>query len=257
MPGRYTPPSQRHKSGQDGLESGLGEIVKVFQPPSLEGPMCKGSPITNFAPLTSYSRLKSVDPTILVPGMCKVRAVSTSETHLTQAIMLLITGCPTYYKGFNDVLHVQPDEGLDFIDKSATLLPEAPLLPLYEAIKFDHPKHEFQQYNVVTGRGELKKLLSWVMQDQKKPFRIDIEKVHGKGVVLRRWEEKTIAGHGSNHKGYLRPAVHFRNNFEGMTCFPVRGNEDTFSYERVVSYVSIALLHQIVLSAYQSKQSEV
>lgn len=135
-----------------------------------------------------------------------------------------LSGCPTFYKGFSDLLSVEPDRGLEFVDKAATLLPGAPLLPLYEAVRFDDPDHDFSQYDVVTGRGELKKLLSWMMHAQKKEFRIDIETNNDNGLILRRWESKNVRYAGTDSKHPKTLAVHYRTNFEKATCFPIKGN---------------------------------
>jgi len=135
-------------------------------------------------------------------------------------------------------MRVPPDSGKTFIDKALSLLPEAPLLPLFEAIKQGDLNHDFSQYDIITGRGELKKLLAWVMNNQQKAFRIDIECNGNGGVVFRRWENVTLAGESSNIYG--KPAAHYRVKFEARTCAPVKGNEEAFSHERVINYVSIA-----------------
>lgn len=136
---------------------------------------------------------------------------------------------------------MDPDEGVEFIDKAATLLPTAPLLPMIEAVRFGDHNHNFDQYDIITGRGELKKLLSWVSSKQQKDFRIDIEKKNQSTLVLRRWELTNISRDGVQVKGQMGQTFHYRKNFETLTCLPVEGNEKAFSHQRVVSYVRLSL----------------
>lgn len=134
---------------------------------------------------------------------------------------------------------VKGDAGLQIVDNASTLLPDAPLLPLYEAVRRVEPDHDFDQYDIVTNRGELKKILSWILGEQKKEFRIEIETAGESRLLFRRWENQEFRPAGAQYYGrYAAPTVHYRNNFEQSTCFPVKGNEDAFSHVRVVAYVS-------------------
>ncbi|KAK9900309.1 hypothetical protein P389DRAFT_207831 [Cystobasidium minutum MCA 4210] len=205
------------------IEARVGSTVRTFKASNirLSKSMVTQAPITNFKPIASYSYIKSVQPTILVPG------------------------CPTLYKSFPAPLIVTRDTGLELVDKASALLPLAPLLPLFEAIRFVDPHHDFQQYDIVTERGALKKLLSWIMGDQKTEFRIDLETTSTAGLILRRWESASFRLAEGENVGIYGPAPHYRTNFELSTCFPVKGNEDAFSHVRVFSY-NLVGLHLLV-----------
>jgi len=115
-------------------------------------------------------------------------------------------------------MKVLSDSGKTFIDKTSSLLPEAPLLPLFEAIKQGDLDHDFSQYDIITGRGELEKLLAWVLNNQQKAFRIDIECNGTRGLIFRRWENIALAEEPVHRYG--KQAVHYRVNFEARTCAP-------------------------------------
>lgn len=165
--------------------------------------------------------------------------------HLHLIDYVLALGCPTLYKGFRSPLTVKGDAGLQIVDKASSLLPDAPLLPLYEAIRTVEPDHDFDQYDIITNRGELRKLLSWVIVEQKKEVRIEIEAAGQSRLLLRRWESQEFRPAGYHYGRYAAPSIHYRNNFEQSTCIPVKGNEDAFLHVRVVAYVSCTSPHVV------------
>lgn len=107
---------------------------------------------------------------------------------------------------------------------------------MLEAIRFNEPLHDFGQYDVNSGRGDLKKLLSWVDNTAREKFRIDIERQENGCITLRRWEASD-----SEHAGR---SLSYRVNFEDATFVRAVDEPISISHQRVLGYVSdnIAIL---------------
>jgi hypothetical protein len=143
-------------------------------------------------------------------------------------------GCPAAYVGLSGPTQVEPDSDLLFFDQGPMFLPNAPLLPLFESVKAGNPFHDFTQYDIITDRKNLKKLLKWISGSIE--FYIDIEcNGHG-GLIFRRWEPKDYR-QGSQCHGN---APHYRVGFEAAVTIPIKGLENVISHQRIVSYVSDA-----------------
>lgn len=92
------------------------------------------------------------------------------------------------YTPFKGSLPIELDAGWSFLDRAGALLPDCPMLPLFEAVRFIEPHHDFDTYKLISGCGDLKKLVSWARGDAHKQFRIDIQISPSGGLIFRRWE---------------------------------------------------------------------
>jgi len=112
---------------------------------------------------------------------------------------------------------------------NASLLPSAPFAPLFAAVKHLEPDYEWPKLDILTDRNGLRKLLRWVTGKADKDFRIDLELVGEKTVVLNRWEEKSGQ----------KPTYSFGygHNFEvAYTTSPTK--KRALGHHRIIEYVS-------------------
>jgi hypothetical protein len=89
---------------------------------------------------------------------------------------------------------LQPDDGSAYIDQNTARLEKYPMLPLFVAADAIHDKKaqiDWPTVDVVTDRNGLRKLLRWLNPSpgrEVRDFRIDVQLVGSKTIVLRRWE---------------------------------------------------------------------
>jgi hypothetical protein len=92
---------------------------------------------------------------------------------------------------------LQPDDGSNFVNQNKVRMPQYPWLPLLAAADAIHDKKapvEWPALDVITDRNGLRKLLRWLNSSEGREvrnFRIDVELVGTKTIVLSRWEGRT------------------------------------------------------------------
>ncbi|KAI9448926.1 hypothetical protein F5148DRAFT_987853 [Russula earlei] len=158
------PPEADIKEGLD--TSNLIETIP--QPVRLSAP--KDVPIENVRYLASYNWVDTEKPTIVVPGS------------------------PGVFTGRDVPFTLQPDTGSNFIDQNAGHLSDYPMLPLFTAVDVMYGNEapvDWPSVDVITDRNGLRKLLRWLSPSAGREvcdFRIDVELIGTKTIVLGRWE---------------------------------------------------------------------
>jgi hypothetical protein len=107
-------------------------------------------------------------------------------------------GSPALWKERVLPFTLEPDDGTSFIDQNGAKMSQYPMLPLFAAAdamrddgKKAPPPVNWPDVDVITDRNGLRKLLRWLNPSQgrqPRDFRIDVELVGAKTIVLNRWE---------------------------------------------------------------------
>jgi len=124
-------------------------------------------------------------------------------------------------------LTLKRDTGAEFIDMNASLLSSAPFAPLFEAVNYLEPKYQWPKLDILTDRNGLRKLLRWATGKTDRDFRIDLELVGERTVVLSRWEEHNKQMPYAN-SGYGR-------NFE-VVYSTSPGKKRALGHHRIIEY---------------------
>ncbi|KAI0265703.1 hypothetical protein BC834DRAFT_175025 [Gloeopeniophorella convolvens] len=133
----------------------------------------KEIPIKDVKYVASYNWVDAKDPTIAVPGS------------------------PALWTERSVPFTLRPDDGSNFVDQNAARLSTYPMLPLFAAADTIHGKNppvEWPELDIVTDRNAMRKLLRWLSPPDPKTgrelrdFRIDVQLVGEKTIVLSRWE---------------------------------------------------------------------
>jgi len=88
---------------------------------------------------------------------------------------------------------LRPDKGDNLVDQNTSRLGDYRMLPLFTAADAIHDKSpvDWPAVDVITDRNGLRKLLRWLNPSagrEVRNFRIDIELVGSKTIILGRWE---------------------------------------------------------------------
>ncbi|KAH9175674.1 hypothetical protein EDB89DRAFT_1903787 [Lactarius sanguifluus] len=169
-PGRDTASEVNIKQGLD-----TSKIIETIpQPTRASAP--EDLPIENVKYVASYNWVDTDKPTIVVPGS------------------------PAIWTGHALPFTLQPDDGSVFVDQNSARLSEYPMLPLFAAADAIHgPKTtaspvDWPTVDVITDRNGLRKLLRWLNPSpgrEVRDFRIDIQLVGTKTLMLGRWEGRS------------------------------------------------------------------
>ena len=140
-------------------------------------------------------------------------------------------GSPPVWRGRTMPYAVPRDTGTVFVDQNAARLSSSPLLALVAAVSHHAPTFPLSSVDFVTDRNGLRKLWRWVSGDDGAgTFRIDIERVGARTVLMERWEvERTQAG----GPGYEK-------EFEKASTTPAAGCERATGHHRILTYVGFA-----------------
>lgn len=105
------------------------------------------------------------------------------------------------------------------------------MLPMILAVKHVDPEHALSDYDIVTDRNGLKKLLRWINQtDQYRDFRIDIEIVGIDTLLFSRWDIRT----------YEQGGAGFGHEFKKLTVKEAGWKESLqLDHRRIVAYVCL------------------
>ncbi|KAH9971999.1 hypothetical protein BGW80DRAFT_1317515 [Lactifluus volemus] len=151
------------------IKQGLDTIIETIRAPTRPTAI----PIKNVKYVASYNWVNTENPTIVVPG--------SPAQWTVQALPFTL----------------QPDNGTSIIDQNGARSPEHPMLPLFTAADAIHGKEapvDWPNVDMITDRNGLRKLLRWLNLapgKEVRDFRIDVELVGTKTVILNRWESRT------------------------------------------------------------------
>ncbi|KAI9433788.1 hypothetical protein BJY52DRAFT_1218590 [Lactarius psammicola] len=157
------------------LKEGLDttKIIKTLPSPS-RPTVPKDFPIDNVKYVASYNWVDAENPTMVVPGS------------------------PAIWTGRAVPFTLQPDDGSVYVDQNSRQLSQYPMLPLFTAADAIHdqeaPPVDWPTVDVITDRNGLRKLLRWLNPSsgrEVRDFRIDVQLVGTKTLVLSRWERPT------------------------------------------------------------------
>ncbi|KAF9046287.1 hypothetical protein BJ165DRAFT_1527400 [Panaeolus papilionaceus] len=112
---------------------------------------------------------------------------------------IIVPGSPAHWDERPLPYGVQPDVGPWPVDEHTLRLPSAPFLPLVAAvnqIQQDHQGAPFDWASVdfITSRNVLRNLTRWTRGQSKDDFRIDLDVVGKKTVLLNRWTSSNSEG---------------------------------------------------------------
>jgi hypothetical protein len=167
------------------------KVVETIPQPPHPSPL-NDIPIENVQYVASYNWVDAEKPTIVVPGT-SVR--STIGCPIDDRLTIgLRAGSPAVWTGRSVPFTLQPDDGSAYIDQNTARLEKYPMLPLFVAADAIHDKKaqiDWPTVDVITDRNGLRKLLRWLNPSpgrEVRDFRIDVQLVGSKTIVLRRWE---------------------------------------------------------------------
>lgn len=151
--------------------------------------------ITNVKPVASYSWIEAATPTIAVPGSPRV--------------------------WFTGPQRVPADSGTRFVDQNAFYMRKmSPLIPLFAAIDDMDPSFDYKQFDFITDRNNLRKLLRWASaSSDEKDFRIDVD-VAGSTCLFTRLEAQntdTVQGFMGYGHEYGKAATRVTRGCERAT----------------------------------------
>jgi len=131
---------------------------------------------------------------------------------------------------------LQPDSGAHFVDQNGARMSEHPLLPLFAAADAIHENKkapvDWPAVDVITDRNGLRKLLRWLNPSEGREvrdFRIDVELVGARTIVLNRWEGRTREPPTGKSFGFAFEAATAR---AAPGC-PSSGHHRTITYDMV------------------------
>lgn len=151
--------------------------------------------ITNVKPIASYSWIEAATPTIAVPGSPRV--------------------------WFTGPQRVPADSGTRFVDQNAFYMRKmSPLIPLFAAIDDMNPTFDYKQFDFITDRNNLRKLLRWVSgSSDETDFRIDVD-LAGSTCLFTRLEAQntdTVQGFMGYGREYEKAATRVTRGCERAT----------------------------------------
>lgn len=146
-----------------------------------------------------------------------------------------VEGSPPVWTNVNP-RRVPQDRGLTYIDQnSARMGPKtSPLTPIFASIEALGADVDLQDFDVVTDRNNLRKLLRWASgTPEEKDFRIDVE-LAGKTCLFTRREEKDSE--------YVTEFRGFGHEYEKAATRWPKGSERATGHHRIISIVSSGIL---------------
>ena len=176
-------------------------------------------------PVASYSWIDAPVPTIVVPGKSKYAYRHIPYIYRSQK------GSPWIWADERAPVEQVPlDDGVQYIHHNALKMGNhSPMLPLFAAIDALHDNFAYKEFDLITDRNGLRKLLRYIDNaDIEDNFRIDIDLV-GKTCLFTRQEENTTAV--GQHVGYGHEYL------KAVTRVPV-GCEKMLDHNRIITYVS-------------------
>ncbi|OAX36391.1 hypothetical protein K503DRAFT_721461 [Rhizopogon vinicolor AM-OR11-026] len=181
--------------------------------------------IINVKPIASYSWIEARTPTIAVPGSPRV--------------------------WFTGPHRVPADTGMVFVDQNAFYMRQmSPLVPIFAAINDMHPSFDYKQFDFITDRNNLRKLLRWATGvSDERDFRIDID-VAGSTCLFTRVEgQNTEIVQGFRGYGH---------EYEKAATRTTRGCEKATGHHRMISIDvgGLKVLLRFTIEAYTFSVSD-
>ena len=205
---------------QSNFVMNVGERLCTFDIPF--NAQATSTEIKDVKAVASYNWLKQKD-TIAVPGECRL--------YCTFAWLTSIIGSPRIWNEPELPKDLKPDRGISYIDQNGSRRPEAPMEPLFLAVRHLKPGYRFHDLDLITDRNSLRKLLRFVTSTADlKDFRINVIR-KDKTIIFVRNEKRTVrnsSGFGNNH-GLA---------FEKVSTRSEKGLEQSTGHHRIISYVS-------------------
>jgi len=133
---------------------------------------------------------------------------------------------------------LQPDDGSNFVDQNAARMARYPMLPLFVAADAIHDKKapvDWPTVDIITDRNGLRKLMRWLNPSEGREvrdFRIDVELVGSKTIVLGRWEDCMRQPPSGRSFGFAFEAATSR---AAPGC-PLSGHHRAITYVRCYSH---------------------
>ncbi|KAF8313259.1 hypothetical protein DL93DRAFT_2081345 [Clavulina sp. PMI_390] len=177
--------------------------------------------VENVVPVASYTWMDKPTPTISIPSK------------------------PPQWTPRKLPIQCTLDQGQSFIYQNAYRMPDSPLTPVVEAVRYYAPDFDLSSIDVVTDRNNLRKLIGWA-QGSKDTFRIDLQRAGNGTVLFIRWEDRNV-----------EPAQRsYAKDFERKMTKPRYGLEQ---HHRIVTYdfAELNLLVRFELDAYVETESSV
>ncbi|KAI0246424.1 hypothetical protein BJV78DRAFT_152208 [Lactifluus subvellereus] len=197
------PPGADIKEGLD-----MSKIIETIPAPARPTAPAAALPIENVKYLASYNWDDTEKPTIVVPGS------------------------PPQWTGRALPFTLQPDDGSNFIDQNNAHSSEYPMLPLFTAADAIHGKKapvDWPTVDVITDRNGLRKLLRWLSPSagrEVRDFRIDVDLIGTKTILLGRWEDRMHHPPNGRSFGFA---------FEAATTRPAPGCPSS-GHHRAITY---------------------
>ncbi|KAI9443010.1 hypothetical protein H4582DRAFT_1150430 [Lactarius indigo] len=188
------------------------DTTKIIQtiPPPARPKVPEYFPIDNVKYVASYNWVEAEKPTMVVPG---------SPAIWTERVVPFT---------------LEPDASSVYVDQNTAQLSQYPMLPLFTAADMIRdqdaaPPVDWPNVDVVTDRNGLRKLLRWLNPSPGRAvrdFRIDVELVGTKTLVLSRWESPTPEVNSGRSFGHAFEAA--------MTC--AAPDCPSSDHQRVITY---------------------
>lgn len=139
---------------------------------------------------------------------------------------IIVPGSPAQWLD-RQTVRVNPDTGTNIIDHNGHHLGEAPMVPIFAAVDAneDADTFDWSEVDIVTDRNALRHLFRWASGNTSKNFRIDLQLVGKKTLLLSRWEKQT----SDEYPGY----TYGSNYFSRATKKP---NAEAVAHHRIVNY---------------------
>ncbi|KAK4235396.1 hypothetical protein C8A03DRAFT_46466 [Achaetomium macrosporum] len=175
-------------------------IVEISRS-DLTGLSAPGGRITGLQHLASYNWLERPVATISVPG------------------------APPRWSPPSYAQQLTPDSGMVYIDQNAARNPRSPLEPCFLALYTEHSDFNIGDFDLVTDRNNIRKLLRFVQGSSDDAFQIRVEIAGEKTALFTRVEEKT--------KETIQGFRGYGHNFEKAYT---RSDSGSTGHHRIVSY---------------------
>ncbi|ETI25223.1 hypothetical protein G647_04596 [Cladophialophora carrionii CBS 160.54] len=186
-----------------------GRILETIEPHSLRAHVDNDDDsvisLTGYEFLSSYNWVDDDNPVIYVPG------------------------APAIWKANEPPFEVTKDQGAYFIDQNTARCATYPAEALFRSLAVMQPDLSMRDFDLVTDRNCLRKLLRFVCADVDQTFRIDVQ-LQGDVMFLCRWEaelKRIIRGHENFGYGH---------SFEHATTIFDKAIRDSTGHHRVVRY---------------------
>lgn len=220
------PPETDVKQGLD-----TSTILKtIAQPDHPSEP--EDIPIENVQYVTSYNWADKAKPTIVAPGTSCFPPPPLDIAYENQ-----LAGSPAVWTGRDVPFTLEPDDGSNFVDENTARMADYPMLPLFASADAIHGKEapvNWPAVDVITDRNSLRKLMRWLSPSEGKEvcdFRIDVELVGTKTLVLNRWEGRERQPPNGRSYGFGFEAAMTR---AAPGC-PISGHHRAITYVRFLS----------------------